>query len=163
MCIRDRKAGISGIIGAFVAGILIGNTLGSRKIENDIKAIGYGFFIPIFFVGVGASIWRNAEFEVSTYTQIAVLAGVLIIVGIIGKIIGCGLGAKLARMSNKQSLQIGIGMIPRMELALIIATAIVTNNILKAEVAHQILVATVLLTIITTILAPFLIKITFKE
>ena len=44
------KAGISGIIGAFVAGVLIGTNVRSSKIEYDVKAIGYGFFIPIFFV-----------------------------------------------------------------------------------------------------------------
>lgn len=47
------KAGISGIIGAFIAGILIGKNVRSKKIIEDVKAIGYGLFVPIFFVSVG--------------------------------------------------------------------------------------------------------------
>ncbi|MEE8565464.1 MAG: cation:proton antiporter, partial [Candidatus Thermoplasmatota archaeon] len=50
------KAGISAIIGAFVAGLLIGQTVRSRNIINDVKTMGYGFFIPLFFVWVGTII-----------------------------------------------------------------------------------------------------------
>jgi Kef-type K+ transport system membrane component KefB len=56
-------------------------------------------------------------------------------------------------------LEIGIGMIPRMELALIIASTAIANKLLfSAEHEHQILVSTVLLTLITTLLTPLLIK-----
>jgi len=44
------KAGIAGIIGAFVAGILIGQTVRSIKIASDVKTIGYGFFIHLFSI-----------------------------------------------------------------------------------------------------------------
>jgi Kef-type K+ transport system membrane component KefB len=157
------KAGISGIIGAFVAGILIGQSVRSKKIIDDVKTIGYGLFIPLFFVWIGASFWDGASIDVSAYVTIVILALLIITVSIIGKIAGCGIGAKLAGMSGKESLQIGVGMIPRMELALIIATAAISHGLLTGKVAHQILVTTILLTIATTLLAPFLIKATFKN
>lgn len=157
------KAGISGIIGAFVAGILIGQNVRSGKILDDVKALGYGLFIPIFFVSVGASLWNGTVSDMSEYGTIIIFAFVIIIVSIIGKIVGCGLGAKIAGMSNRESLQVGVGMIPRMELALIIVTAAISHSLLTGQTAHRLLLITILLTIVTTIIAPFLIKATFKN
>lgn len=157
------RAGISGIIGAFVAGILIGQNVRSVKIEKDVKAIAYGFFIPLFFVWVGSSVWNNIDSFSSSIVSIIILTVIISSVAIIGKILGCGVGAKIAGMSNRESLQVGVGMIPRMELALIIVTTAFTKNIITGDVASQILIVTVLLIIITTIIAPVLIKATFKN
>jgi len=151
------KAGIAGIIGAFVAGILIGQTVRSGKIASDVKTIGYGFFIPLFFVWVGSKV------NVSAFASIGLLAAVIIAVSIIGKIVGCGVGAKLAGMTKRESLQVGVGMIPRMELALIIATSAVSHEILTGHAANQILATTLLLTIVTTLIAPLMIKAVFKR
>ena len=151
------KAGIAGIIGAFVAGILIGQTVRSGKIASDVKTIGYGFFIPLFFVWVGSKV------NVSAFASIGLLAAVIIAVSIIGKIVGCGVGAKLAGMTKGESLQVGVGMIPRMELALIIATSAVSHGILTGHTANQILATTLLLTIVTTLITPLMIKAVFKR
>lgn len=151
------EAGIAGIIGAFVAGILIGQTVRSRKIASDVKTIGYGFFIPLFFVWVGSKV------NVSAFASIGLLAAVIIAVSIIGKIVGCGVGAKLAGMTKRESLQVGVGMIPRMELALIIATSVVSHGILTGHAANQILATTLLLTIVTTLITPLMIKAIFKR
>jgi len=157
------KAGISGIVGAFVAGLLIGQNVRSSKISEDIKTIGYGFFIPIFFVWIGSSFWGETSTEISMYVTIGIFALVIIIISIVGKIIGCGIGAKLAGMSSIESLQVGIGMIPRMEVALIIVAAAISRGIIIDPTAHQILVTTILLSIVTTLITPFLIKATFKN
>ena len=158
------KSGISGIIGAFVAGLIIGHTLKSRKIIDDVQTVGYGLFIPLFFVWVGASLWEWASQDLSSFTAVGLLALVIIIVAIVGKIVGCGIGAKLAGMKNKESLQIGVGMIPRMELALIIVSSAISHGLLSSpKVEHQILAATILLTIATTLITPLLIKAVFKQ
>ena len=157
------KAGIAGIIGAFVAGILIGQAVRSQKIIDDVKTIGYGFFIPLFFVWVGASLWQGVSRDLSSFVAIGILALVIIAVAIVGKIVGCGIGAKLAGMSSRESFQVGVGMIPRMEVALIIATAAISHGLLTGQIAHQILATTVLLTIATTLITPFLIKVVFKK
>jgi Kef-type K+ transport system membrane component KefB len=146
------KAGISAIIGAFVAGLLIGQTIRSRKIINDVKTIGYGFFIPLFFVWVGTIININSFFSIGLFTII------LIIFAILGKIIGCGLGAKISGLNYKESMQIGIGMIPRMEVALIIVTYAITNNIIYGGAADHLLASTLILTIVTAIITPYLIR-----
>ena len=158
------EAGISGIIGAFVAGLIIGQSFRSKKISEDVKTLGYGLFIPLFFVAVGFKmVVEGASLDIDSLATIGLLSVVIIIIGIVGKIIGCGLGAFLAGMNRKESLQIGVGMIPRMELALIISSAAIAQGIISGTVAHQILIATVILTIVTTIIAPVLIKASFKN
>jgi Kef-type K+ transport system membrane component KefB len=154
------KAGISGIIGAFVAGILIGQTLKSHKIIEDVQTIGYSFFIPLFFVFIGASIWQeNVSWDVTT---VGVFVSLFIVIGIVGKICGCGIGAFVSGMTGKESLQVGIGMIPRMELALIIVSSAITQQLVSGEIAHELLVSTIILTVVTTLLTPFLLKAVFK-
>ncbi|MFH1100420.1 MAG: cation:proton antiporter [Methanobacteriota archaeon] len=153
------QSGIAGITGAFVAGIVIGHAIKSKKVVDDIKAIGYGLFIPLFFVWVGATV-DPTVFSVVTVAAFAVM---IIFIGIIGKIIGCGLGAKLAGMTNKHSLRVGIGMIPRLEMALIIAGTAVSHHPPIVENANQIIAITVLLTLVTTLITPFLLKVVFKK
>ena len=158
------RAGMAGIIGAFVAGLLIGQTVRSRKILDDVQAIGLGFFIPLFFVWVGAGLWNGLYNYFDSILSVGLVALFIIFVAIIGKIIGCGIGAKIGGMNNLESLQIGIGMIPRMEIALIITSAVISRGLLKSsEIEHQILTITVLLTIVTTVITPFLIKAVFKK
>ncbi len=157
------KAGIAGIIGAFVAGLLIGQTVQSHKIADDVKAFGYGFFIPIFFVWVGTLLWDVEYDGLENFTMIGLFALVIIIVSIIGKIVGSSLGAKIAGMSYRDSLRVGVGMVPRMEIALIIATTAILHGLLTGFKAHQILVTTILLVVVTTLITPFLIKATFKK
>jgi len=158
------RCGIAGIIGAFIAGIVIGHTVKSRKIIDDVKTIGYGFFIPLFFVWVGARLWAGVSIDATSFATIGLLTLAIITVGIVGKIVGCGIGARLSGMKNRESFQVGVGMIPRMELALIIASSAISGGLLSSpEVEHQILAMTVLLTIATTLIAPFLIKIAFRS
>ncbi|KYK23128.1 hypothetical protein AYK21_03035 [Thermoplasmatales archaeon SG8-52-2] len=157
------EVGIAGIIGAFVAGIIIGQNARSKDISEDVKVIGYGFFIPIFFVYVGSSIWNNENIEISSLSNVFLFIFLVIFLGIIGKIIGCGIGARLSGMTNRESLQIGVGMIPRMELALIIVTAAISHKIFTGQVVQTILLTTIILTIVTSLISPLLIKATFKN
>lgn len=152
--------GIAGIIGAFVAGLIIGNTTRFRRIIDDVQTIGYSFFIPLFFVWIGASIWAFAPEGIMDFSSIGFLVIAIIIVAIIGKVLGCGIGARLAGLSNRESLFIGVGMIPRMELALIIATTAIANGMFASPLhEYQVLICTVLLAIVTTLLTPLLMKV----
>jgi len=152
------QSGIAGITGAFVAGIVIGHAMKSTKVIDDIKTISYGLFIPLFFVWVGA----NVDPTIFSTIHVIAFAIVIILVSIIGKIIGCGIGGKLAGMTNKKALQAGIGMIPRLEMALIIVGAAISQGILIGDLGQQILATTVLLTLVTTLITPFLLKAAFK-
>jgi Kef-type K+ transport system membrane component KefB len=149
------SAGITGIIGGFVAGLLIGNTvIGSRKIKKQMHVIGEGLFIPLFFVWVGASV------NLSAFLSIGVFALIVLIVGIAGKIIGCGIGAKIGGLSGKDSLLVGVGMIPRLEMAIVTVTIAISHGVIKDElIAHKLLATTILLCIVTALISPLMIKI----
>lgn len=149
------RLGISGIIGAFIAGLLIGHSLKSRKIVDDVQSLGYGFFVPLFFIWIGAKLFIGIQEDYSSFISIAFFASILVLIAIIGKIIGCGIGARISGSSLRESFQIGVGMIPRMELALIIISTAISKKIMVGIVAHQLLAVTVLITVCTTLITPF--------
>lgn len=158
-----NQFGVSGIVGAFIAGLLIGQSIRSRKIIDDVQTIGYGFFVPLFFIWVGATLITGIQEDISSFTSIMGFALILIIVAIMGKVIGCGIGAKLSGCTKKESLQIGVGMIPRMELALIMISTAISKKIIVGTIASQLLAVVVLITVSTTLITPMLINLAFKE
>ena len=152
------QCGITTIIGGFIAGLLIGNTIiGSKRIVEEIKVIGEAFFIPLFFVWVGATV------DLTVFLSVGIFAFVIIIIAIIGKIIGCGIGAKLGGMTNLESLQVGVGMVPRLEMALITVLIAVEHNIISNFEAEKIKAVTIIVCIITAIVTPFLIKLVLNK
>ena len=90
-------------------------------------------------------------------THILLFAVALTIVAILSKILGCGLGAKLCRYTNQESLQIGVGMISRGEVALIVATKGADLGLISKELFGPVIVVVV----VTTIFTPILLKLVF--
>lgn len=156
--------GISAIIGAFIAGLLIGQSLKSRKIINDVESIGYGLLVPMFFIWIGVQFISGITSDATIFLSIWLFCVVFVFVGIVGKIIGCGIGGRLTGLSKQESLQIGVGMVPRMELAIIIISTAIAKGVISSKIVeHQLLTAVVMLTFATTLITPFLIKKTFKS
>lgn len=147
--------GLAAITGSFFAGLLLSMIPQRRRISEFLHQIGDVFFIPLFFVWVGASFDFNALEGVGT------LILYFIPFALAGKIIGCGLGAKINGFSNREAIAVGIGMMPRMEVALIVATTEISIGI-WGNLAHQILAATILLVIISSLITPFALKAIYK-
>ena len=143
---------IAPITGAYFAGLLIGQSHQSRKIIAPLRAIAYAVFIPIFFVKVGILVDFNL---ISSYNIL--LLGVIPLV-FIGKIIGCGLGAKLSGMNIKESLRVGVGMTPEMEVALVIATLSYSSGIFGAAMGTAVITTTILYVVISSIVTPITLK-----
>jgi Kef-type K+ transport system membrane component KefB len=147
---------MAAITGAYICGVFIGRTRFNRLILKDTETIGNTLFIPIFFIFIGMDIVVDRSLFKNAF-----LFGALIFVfaGIVGKIVGSGLFAKLVGFSKSRSFVIGAGMIPRGEVALVIVSIASSgkNNILlptdKASV--------ILLVLITTIITPFLLNFGF--
>ena len=120
---------IAAITGAFIAGMLIGETPFRRRAIEEVETIGYGFFIPLFFVWVGTWIDFEAFAGLALiFTDFNAFMGstvmlmiMLIVVALLSKLIGCGLPAKLMGCSTKEATLIGVGMIPRLEIGLVVA------------------------------------------
>ena len=77
-------------------------------------------------------------------------AFVLLIIAIVGKLIGCSLGAKLTNFSKQESIATGVAMIPRAGIELILVKLGLDYGIINTEIASAILI----MVIITTIISP---------
>lgn len=148
-----EEMGLTAKIGAYLAGIIFSTTPFRNRVSYNIQQMAFSVFTPIFFVSIGLKI---------EHIQLGSALGfglIIAIVGIIGKILGCGLGAKISGFTNIQSLEIGIGMAARAEIALII-----TNIGLKLNViGHAAFTSVVLLILMSTIVTPSLLKYTFSS
>jgi len=135
--------GLAAIIGAFVAGLVVGQSHYARRLREHVSLIGGSFFIPIFFVTIGMS------FDVSAFTSVGWFAVVLVTVAIIGKVVGCGLGAKASKFSSRESFAVGIAMIPRAGVELILLKLGLDYGIIGADIASAILVMVLITTLVT--------------
>lgn len=139
---------IASIIGAYAAGLIFSIIPNNRRIEQELNTICYMVFTPVFFANIGLAV----SFE--NIGAVVIPATILVIVAIISKVIGAGLGAKVIRFSYKESLQIGIGMIPRGEVAII--TANLGKN--AGMINDTIFTSIVIMSIITSVVTPIMLK-----
>jgi Kef-type K+ transport system membrane component KefB len=105
--------GLSAIVGAFLAGV----TLNYSKLIHKIVKLFYpleAVFTPIFFVSLGMYVDINALF--ANLWPIIIIT----IIAVLTKVIACGLATKATGGNIKDSLIVGLGMVPRGEVALII-------------------------------------------
>ena len=146
--IGEHYFGIAAIIGAFFMGIAIGRTEFKETVEHKVEPIASGIFVPFFFVSIGLSV---------TFAGISENIWFLVvfsIVAILTKLIGSGLGAKIAGFGWKSSIGIGAGMISRGEVALILAGMGLSSGLLPAEDYTPM----VIVIIVTTLVTPPLLK-----
>lgn len=138
-------AGSAVLIGAFVAGMVLEPTPQAKVVRREILGLG-AFFVPIFFVAVGAAV------DVRAFLDGTVLAagGALIVVAIIGKFAA---GYAPVWSGVKKSV-IGAGMVPRGEVGLIFAQMGLTAGVLDAGLFS----ALTLMVMVTTFMAPPLLK-----
>jgi len=146
------KFKLATITGAFFAGLALSGWRGAEKLREEISSIGYGFLIPLFFV------WCGVKTDLHLVAG-SLLALFFLLISIANKIIGCGGGALLAGMGARDALRVGVGMIPRMEVALIVASIGVSSG----AVGPQLLSMTVLVVVATSLLTPFLLKRAFAR
>ena len=138
---------ISAIVGAFVAGtVFAGSALrdGIRKGMQYLEAL----FVPLFFVSLGIAV--NLE----GFTNALLFGVVLTVVAILTKIVGCGLPARATGMSWWDSMAIGVGMTPRLEIALVIAYVGLSNGIIDSEIYSVV----VFMGLATALVAPAMLR-----
>ncbi|HJE15133.1 MAG TPA: cation:proton antiporter [Lapidilactobacillus dextrinicus] len=140
--------GLSDVVGAFFAGVAVGQTEYRHKINLAIEGIGNSLFMPLFFVNIGLSM---------TFTNFLGQLGFiisLVIVAVLTKIVGCGGAVKLLGFDWPSSLIVGTGMVSRGEMALIVAQIGLTSHLMSATHYSAVIMAI----IITTLLSPLLLK-----
>ena len=146
--------GVSGIIGAYIAGLVVGNTKQGHFIRNKIDIMVYMLFSPIFAASVGLKL--ATLLLPSRAWQFIIL---FTAVTIASKVIGNGIGAKLCGYKKKECLQIGIGMATRGELAFIMIDDAKLMGLISEEVFSIVLITVLLVCLFT----PILLHISFKN
>lgn len=150
----EKFFGIADITGAYAAGIILCSLNESGYLEQKMDVSSYMIFGPIFFASIGL----KTEFT-DMDSSIWIFSILFVVVALLGKIIACGLVAKLAEFSWNDSLKVGIGMMTRGEVALIVA-----NKGLAIGLVDQKYFASVILLIIcSSIATPIILKILFKS
>ena len=148
--------GVADITGAFLAGVLISTSTKIKYISSRFETLSYMLLSPVFFASIGLNVKLTKD---SFNSSIIIFTLLLLVVAIITKIIGCGIGAKLCRYTTKESIQIGIGMVSRGEVALIVANKGQAVGLMDDRFFAPI----VIMVVITTIITPILLKIAFAD
>jgi Kef-type K+ transport system membrane component KefB len=152
----EALGGVAAITGAFIAGVALART-GSHlkhKIEEGVRPLTYGFFVPLFFVGIGLE--TNARDIPVNLIPFVIL---ILLVAIISKVIGCGLAGLVGGFSRREALQLGVGMVSRGEVGLIVASVGINNGIIGSDV----FAVTVIVVLITTLVTPLLLRLAFRS
>ncbi|MFP6595545.1 MAG: cation:proton antiporter [Dehalococcoidia bacterium] len=137
--------GLAMIIGAYTIGLALSDTELKHRIEEPMIQIGY-FVVPVFFVVIGMQVDLGAMSGAITFGI------VLSILGILSKVIGAGLPALAVGFNRRGAYRVAIGMLPRGEVALIIAGIGLSAGVIGQDVFG----VAILMTIVTTLIAPIL-------
>lgn len=145
LAILAQRAGSALIIGAFTAGLVFAPTPYAHRIEDGVTRLGT-FFVPIFFVSVGASVNVRAFAD----PLVLQLGALLCVVAIIGKVVA----GYAPWWFPGRKLVIGVGMVPRGEVGLIFAQMGLTSGVLD----DRLFAALALMVLVTTFLPPIVLK-----
>ncbi len=122
-------------------------------IQSKYNPLGYLLLTPVFFAAIGI----NVKLDGVSGGMLA-FSVLLLVISVISKLAGCGLGAKLCGFTERESIQVGVGMVCRGEVALIVA-----NRGLSMGVLSSAMMTPVVITVVGgTILTPILLKLVFR-
>ncbi|MBO5373074.1 MAG: cation:proton antiporter [Lachnospiraceae bacterium] len=152
--ISEHFFGIADITGAYFAGLMLCTTRIEPYVVRRMDIPSYLIFSPVFFASIGI----KTSLDGMT-VQLLLFSVILLLVAMLTKLIGCGIGAKLCKYSNAEAIQIGIGMISRGEVALIVAQKGYQYGLLN----EQLFAPIVLVVIVTTLITPILLKMVMRN
>jgi Kef-type K+ transport system membrane component KefB len=143
-------AGVAAIIGAFLAGMALAESVGDRV--HHLACGVTELLVPFFLAGIGLHVNLATFSEPSTL----VLAAVIFVAAVLSKFVGCGLAA--LRLGRDDAARIGVGMVPRGEVGMVVAQIGLGLGALAAHVYGVV----VFMSVATTLVAPPLLKITYR-
>ncbi len=147
----SAKIGMAAIIGAFFAGLMFADYAPGWNLLPRVEGITE-FLAPFFFFTIGSRLDLHLFSGNVLYTAI-----VISFLAIASKVVGCGL--PLWKEGRLSALQVGVGMMPRGEVALIVALVGLQSQIVLPSTYAIV----VFMTAVTTILAPPLLRYFFRD
>ena len=151
--VSEKFFGIADITGAYFAGLMLCSMKIETYVNRRVEIPAYLIFSPVFFASIGMK--TNLD---GLNGSMILFSIILLIIAILSKVVGCGLGAKICKCTNKEALRIGVGMISRGEVALIVAQKGYQAGMLSDDLFAPI----VLVVIVTTLITPILLSMVFK-
>ena len=135
--------GLAAIIGAFLAGMVAAESQQRHALEKQIQPI-MAFLVPFFFVVTGTKV------DLSQLASWPVLGSLLVVtvLATLGKLVGCGLGA--LSLGRNKAMIIGVGMVPRGEVGIIVASLGLTAGVFSTQI-YAIIIA---MSLLTSVIAP---------
>lgn len=146
--------GMAAITGAFLAGLLFARTPLRHHIEVRMHSLAYSWLVPVFFVSIGLE--ANARALGLEGLPFALL---IIVVAVLSKVLGGGIGARLGGFSNGEALRLGVGMTSRGEVGLIVASVGLDASL----IGERIFASVVLMVLATTLLTPIMLRALYPE
>jgi Kef-type K+ transport system membrane component KefB/nucleotide-binding universal stress UspA family protein len=150
MALTTHVIGVHTVLGAFVAGILVGESpILTRHIDAQLRGLITALFAPVFFglAGVGT------DFSVFKDPSLLWLALIVIAIASVGKFAGAFIGGRIGGLTLRESLALGCGMNARGSTEVIIATIGLSTGVLS-ESLYTVIVAMAVVT--TTAMPPTL-------
>jgi Kef-type K+ transport system membrane component KefB len=145
---------MAAITGAFIAGLMMARSGERERVEHGVHALAYGLFVPVFFINIGLSV--NAR---TLEANMLFFALVVTVVAILGKWLGAGIGARLGGLSQRESIQLGAGMVSRGEVGLIVASVGIQQGLVDSDLFS----AVVVMVLATTLVTPPILRSLFSK
>lgn len=152
LAVAAAYIGLAAIIGAFLAGMILSETEHRECLKNDSKPI-LAFIVPFFFVVTGMQV--NLQL-LGTWSVIGMVALVTAL-AILSKMIGAAIGAK--SLGKKGAMIVGVGMVPRGEVGIIIASIGQQAKVFNGTI-YAVIIA---MSLLTSVFAPPILKAQFKR
>ena len=137
--------GLAMIIGAYVMGLALSRTDLKHSIQEMLSPV-YTFLVPVFFCSMGMMVDVSALCS----KPVLIFGGIYTVLAIVAKVLGCMVPSLFCGFNALGGLRIGAGMVPRGEVALIIAGLGLSSGYLTQEIFG----IGILMTLVTTVVAP---------
>ena len=149
-----EKARLTMIIGSYVMGLSLSRTDISHMVREHLQPV-FGLLVPVFFAVMGMMV----DLELLSNPRIFLFGLAFTAVCVVTKLAGCGVPSLLCGFNLKGAMRIGVGMVPRGEVALVIAGVGLTSGFISKEVFG----VAVMMTLLTTLTAPPLMLAAFNR
>jgi Kef-type K+ transport system membrane component KefB len=151
LALLAEDAGVAAIIGAFLAGMALSETL-DRRVHDLAHGVSE-LLVPFFLAGIGL----HLDLTVFSNTATVILAAVILLAAVASKLVGCGLGALSLGWSN--AVRVGCGMAPRGEVGMVVAQIGLSIGVISASIYGVV----VFMAVATTVIAPPLLNLTYRN
>jgi Kef-type K+ transport system membrane component KefB len=158
--LAEEVFGVADITGAFMAGVILSTAhRASIYVDKKVEVNTYTIFAPVFFANIGIS---SISF-VGLNPNILLFSVLAVLMGLIGKVIGCGAVCKAFGYSWRESAIGGVGMMARGEVALIVTETVTSASLGANALGSEFMIMTVLLILVSSILTPILLKTLYNK